>query len=139
MEFIVQSTSELAGLAEEILQIADQRKVFALYGQIGAGKTTFVRAISQTLGVEDQVSSPTYALVNVYQMKAANAAKLYHLDLYRLENIEAALEIGIEEYLYGDNYCFIEWPELIEAILPDETIRITIETIDHSTRKFIIH
>ena len=109
-------------------------KVVTLTGDLGAGKTTLVKAIGKELGVEDHMSSPTFALVNTYQGKNID---IYHIDLYRIEDIEEALQIGIEEYLYGDGICFIEWPEVIESLLPEQYLSIKIENLGNFTRKLL--
>ena len=95
-------------------------ETLALLGRNGTGKTTLIKEICKQLGSTDNFSSPTYSIVNQYAAKE----KIYHIDLYRLKNFDEALAIGIEEYIIGDNYCFIEWPELIERILPDDIVKI---------------
>lgn len=139
MEIIVQHLSELKPLAAQLLAFASERRKFAFYGEIGAGKTTFIQAICQQLGVREAVVSPTFALVNEYSYADAsgNEQIAYHLDLYRLKNLQEALDIGIEDLLYDENYCFIEWPELVEALLPEDVVRITIETLDVTRRKMV--
>ncbi len=139
MEILVPNLQALEQAAEQLLPFAAERRKFAFYGDIGAGKTTFIQAICKQLGVRESVVSPTFSLVNEYSYEDAfgKAQLLYHLDLYRLKNLQEALDIGIEDMLYGENYCFIEWPELIEALLPEDVVRIKIEAINHSTRKIV--
>jgi tRNA threonylcarbamoyladenosine biosynthesis protein TsaE len=116
---------DLAGVARKILDEMNEQRVFALKGLMGAGKTTLIKAFCDVLGVESMVSSPTFALVNEYTDK--DALPIYHFDFYRIKKIEEVFDIGYEEYLYGDNYCFLEWPELIEGLLPDDYVNVDIE------------
>ncbi len=101
------------------------QRVYALYGKMGAGKTTFVSALCKELGVNDRSGSPTYALVNEYM--AANGEPVYHFDFYRIEGEDEAYDMGFDEYLDSGNYCFIEWPERVESLLPEEVVRVQIE------------
>ena len=112
-----------------------QHRVFAFYGKMGAGKTTFIKAVCQELGVTDVITSPTFAIVNEYEISEnnlnphssiLNSPKLYHFDFYRIKNIEEVYDMGYEDYFYSGALCFIEWPELIEDLLPDDAVRITI-------------
>lgn len=139
MEIFVSHLQALAQAAPQLLRFAAERRKFAFYGDIGAGKTTFIQTICQQLGVREAVVSPTFALVNEYSYLDASGKEqvIYHLDLYRLKNIQEALDIGIEQLLYDDNYCFIEWPELIEDLLPEDVVRIKIEALNNSTRKIV--
>ena len=108
-----------------------ERKVFAFYGKMGAGKTTFIKAICEALGVEDVVTSPTFAIVNEYK---APSGSVYHFDFYRIKNLREAYDIGCEEYFYSGQPCFIEWPELIEELLPEDAVRVNIEVHDNGSR-----
>jgi len=138
MEIIVKDLGELAGAAEKLLAYAGNRKIWCFYGELGAGKTTFIKEICAYLKVRESVTSPTYSLVNEYTYQSEGATSthyLYHLDLYRLNRIEEALDIGIEEYLYNESYCFIEWAQIIEPILPTETLEIHIEIVEDTIRK----
>lgn len=139
MELLVENPQSLSNAAIQFLTFAAGRFKIAFYGEIGAGKTTFIQAICRQLGVREAVVSPTFALVNEYTyMDTFNKEKnLYHLDLYRLKNVQEALDIGIEDRLYDENYCFIEWPELVENLLPEEVVRIKIEALHNSTRKIL--
>lgn len=138
-EFPIPSVSDLPGATEWLLEEAGGQKKMMLYGQMGAGKTTFVKAFCERLGVKSLASSPTFSLVNEYVYVENGVEKLiHHLDLYRLENLEEALDIGIEEYLYDDDYCFIEWPQIIEPLLDEEVLKISFEISDNSTRKIVI-
>lgn len=127
----VQQLEELDELARQLLELAGERRVFTFEGPVGAGKTTFIQAICRQLGVTEAVSSPTFALVNEY------AGPVYHLDLYRLEHIEEALDIGIEEYLYSGHYCFIEWPLWIKPLLPQHYVQIEIIPMADGSRKML--
>jgi len=119
--------------------LAGRRKI-ALYGEMGAGKTTFTAAFCRYLGVQDPVASPTFSLVNVYAFTTPSGEKglVHHLDLYRLKNAEEAFDIGIEEMLYDTSYCLIEWPQLVEALLPEHTVKIDIEMSDETRRRILI-
>ena len=135
MEISVYSLSDLDQAAAQLLAFAGERRKFAFYGEIGAGKTTFIQAICRRLGVREAVVSPTFALVNEY--RTDDDELIYHLDLYRLKNVQEALDIGIEDRLYDENYCFIEWPELVEDLLPEDTVRIKLSIVENSTRKIL--
>lgn len=132
---IIKSLDELPKLAKVLLEFIETRKVLCFYGEIGAGKTTFIKTLAAMLGVSDQVSSPTFAIANQYPFENG---WIHHLDLYRLKNIQEALDIGIEDYLYSGNYCFVEWPELIEPLLSDDIVKIYIEIVDNANRKFLL-
>jgi tRNA threonylcarbamoyladenosine biosynthesis protein TsaE len=136
---MVDNVADLPAAAGQLLHLADGRKKMAFYGDIGAGKTTLIQAICKQLSVQEAVVSPTFALVHEYSFtNALNVTELiYHLDLYRLKNIQEALDIGVEDLLYNEHYTFIEWPELVEDLLPEETIRIKIEALPDSSRKIV--
>ncbi|MEZ5040267.1 MAG: tRNA (adenosine(37)-N6)-threonylcarbamoyltransferase complex ATPase subunit type 1 TsaE [Saprospiraceae bacterium] len=140
MELKVRNIEALAATARTLLDFAGDRKVMAFSGEIGAGKTTFIQAICVQLGVKERVTSPTFSLVNVYS-SAGNSDReeeIFHLDLYRMKDVQEALDMGIEEYLYGDQYCFIEWPDIISALLPSDTLHISIELTENSHRKIVL-
>lgn len=135
MEIRLQQLSDLPALIPPLLSFANGRKVWLFKGQIGAGKTTIVQALCAHLGVEEEVTSPTYALVNEYQGDEI----IYHLDLYRLNTVEEALDIGIEDYLYSGQYCLVEWPELIEEIAQEaKPITIDISINPDSSRNILL-
>ena len=139
MEWIAGNAAEMRLIAQQILTLNGQRRKFALIGDVGAGKTTLVQHFCHLHGVEGAVTSPTFALVNEYPLKTNGGEQgvVNHLDLYRLKSLEEALEIGIEDYLYNEDFCFIEWPELIESLLPEDIIRIEIEIMEESGRKVL--
>jgi tRNA threonylcarbamoyladenosine biosynthesis protein TsaE len=128
--------SELSEAAAWLLREAGSVRVFLFYGNLGAGKTTLIKTLCHQLFVEDQGSSPTYALVNEYD--SSKWGKIYHMDLYRLKSGAEALDIGIEEYLDSGNYCFIEWPELIVPFLPKQFMRVELTNEGTELRKMTI-
>lgn len=128
MKIIVQSEDQLPQAAKQLLANFPNEKIFAFHGDLGAGKTTFIKVLCEQLGVSDTMSSPSFSLVNEY--RSAQNQPIYHFDLYRLKSPQEAFDIGMEEYLYSGNYCFVEWPERAEEILPDNTIHVTIREID---------
>ncbi len=137
-EFHIPSVSDLPKAVEWLLKEASGRKKIMLYGQMGAGKTTFTKAFCQYLGVKKIASSPTFSLVNEYVYIENGVEKLiHHMDLYRLKTLEEAIDIGIEDYLYDNDYCLIEWPQLIEPILDDDVLKISLEISDNSARKIV--
>lgn len=136
MEFIIKTVEAYDQLALDLLTFLKGRKKIILEGEIGAGKTTFTKAFCQLLKVEDHVTSPTFSIINEYVFpKNGTENKFYHMDLYRLEDIYEALDIGIEDYLYDNSYCFIEWPKLIEPILPTDVVKINFKLLDDGSRK----
>lgn len=118
--------------ATDILQVYPEKRVYALRGQMGAGKTTFTKQLCEEMGTEDVVNSPTFAIVNVYE--DGEGEEIYHFDCYRLKSIQEAMDFGAEEYLYSGQYCFIEWPEMIEDILPEDTVDVFIRVQEDGTR-----
>ncbi|MCL2247146.1 MAG: tRNA (adenosine(37)-N6)-threonylcarbamoyltransferase complex ATPase subunit type 1 TsaE [Lentimicrobiaceae bacterium] len=125
---------QLHKVATQILSTYPQHRVFCFNGEMGAGKTTLIKALCKSLGVKNIPSSPTFAIVNEYWTHQNEP--VYHFDFYRIERPEEAVAIGLFEYLDSGHYCFIEWPENIEAILDEEPVKITIERLDDLTRKF---
>ena len=122
-EIFISDLSQINQLARQFVSSIGNRRVFAFYGDMGAGKTTFIRAVCRELGVDDVVNSPTFAIVNEY---TAKDGPVYHFDFYRIRRIEEAYDIGFEDYLYSGQLCFIEWPELIEELLPEDAVRVSI-------------
>jgi tRNA threonylcarbamoyladenosine biosynthesis protein TsaE len=116
---------DLIFIAAEVLTALGDRKIIALHGEMGAGKTTFISYLAKAMGVTDEVSSPTYGYVNEYE--SPYYGTVFHFDLYRLDTEAQAFDIGIEEYIYSDNICVIEWPEVIDSLLPEETMHLKIE------------
>ena len=125
MEIIIESIDQIREAAKEFVAQMGENKVFAFYGKMGAGKTTFIKAVCEELGVEDVINSPTFAIVNEYVDGGGNP--IYHFDFYRIKNLQEVLDIGYEDYVYSGNVCFMEWPELIENLLPDDAVKVTIE------------
>ena len=124
--------------ALEILKRTEPHRVFAFEGKMGAGKTTFIKKLCEEMGTTDIVNSPTFAIVNVYDVEQPYKGEVYHFDCYRLKDIREAMDFGAEEYLYSGNYCFIEWPEKVEALLPEDTVRVKIEVRENGERSMII-
>lgn len=124
--------------ALEILNVHPEARVYAFEGQMGAGKTTFIKQLCEQMGSTDVVNSPTFAIVNVYDVDRPYRGEVYHFDCYRLKDIREAMDFGAEEYLYSGNYCFIEWPELIEPLLPDSTVYVKITPQANGDRLLIV-
>lgn len=118
--------------AREFVKLLDRGRIFAFYGKMGSGKTTFIKSICEELGVEDSINSPTFAIVNEYE--DCNQNTIYHFDFYRIKSIEEVYNMGYEEYFYGDAICFMEWPELIEELLPEETVKVFVEETEGGAR-----
>jgi len=128
----IHSVKELDKAAENLLASFPDCRIFAFFGKMGAGKTTFIQAVCRMLGSADYVTSPTFALINEYY--GENSVPIYHFDFYRVKHIEEVFDIGYEEYLYSGNYCLIEWPEIIEAILPENFVEVKIDVEDSGAR-----
>ena len=121
--------------ATDILEKCGDRRVFAFDGKMGAGKTTFIKCLCEAMGTEDVVNSPTFAIVNVYEVEAkGERQEVYHFDCYRIKDLIEAMDMGTEEYLYSGNYCFIEWAEMIEPLLPEDTVWVKIEVEENGER-----
>lgn len=131
MVFEVHSIEALTTVANEVIKLSKQKKVFCFYGNLGAGKTTLIKLICEQLKVTDSISSPTYPIINEYHNPEGI---IYHIDLYRLKSIDEALNIGLEEYLYSGNICFIEWPDNFESMLPDSPVKIFIRKLEEENR-----
>lgn len=136
MTFHLTNLEEIPHVAKQFLDEYGHNTVFAFDGEMGAGKTTFISGLLNAMGIQELEGSPTYSLVNVYD--SAMFGKIYHFDVYRLKNEEEAYDIGIEEMLYGGGVCFIEWPEKIANLLPDNTIWVYIRNQDDNTRMITV-
>lgn len=132
----IDSEEGLREVAEALLERLEGRTVVALRGEMGAGKTTLIRAVAEVLGVEDQVTSPTFALVNQYA--GGEGQRLFHFDFYRIEDEREAFDLGYEEYFYSGDLCFVEWPEKIEGLLPEEVVEVRISVDGITQRTFEI-
>lgn len=134
ISFVAKCTEDLQEIANSLLEWKPEVKIFALQGKMGAGKTTFIKALGDALKVEEVVSSPTFSLVNEYT--SANLGPVFHFDFYRINKIEEVFDIGYEEYFYSGNYCFIEWPELVMDLLPESYILVEILVDKNEERTF---
>ena len=128
----INSLEELKDASKELLDAFPDERVFAFYGKMGAGKTTFIKTICRMMGSIDNITSPTFALVNEYD--TASSGSVFHFDFYRIKNTEEALDIGFDDYIYSGNYCLMEWPEKIEALLPQNLVQVSIEETDSGSR-----
>jgi tRNA threonylcarbamoyladenosine biosynthesis protein TsaE len=132
MEIIIKDKRYLPAAAKKLLDYVAGKKIFAFYGSMGAGKTTIIKAICEVLGVIDMVSSPTFTLVNEYRTSRGEA--LFHIDFYRIKKQEEVFDFGLEEYLTGESFCFMEWPELVEEFLPPGTVSVRISVDNNEQR-----
>lgn len=119
-------------VAKKLVSQFPDHRIYAFYGKMGAGKTTFIQSVCKILGSDDNVTSPTFALINEY--KTDQLESIFHFDFYRIIDIEEAFDLGYEDYLYSGNYCLIEWPEMIEPLLPENIVKVKIEVDDDGTR-----
>lgn len=129
----ISSLDTIQQSAKEFVRLMGDDTVFAFYGKMGAGKTTFIKALCQELGVEDEVNSPTFAIINEYR-SATTAELIYHFDFYRIKKLEEVYDLGYEDYFYSGALCFIEWPELVEELLPLDAKKVTITENSDGTR-----
>jgi tRNA threonylcarbamoyladenosine biosynthesis protein TsaE len=132
MEIIISDKSLLHESAKKFLSLNFGKKIFAFFGSMGAGKTTIIKAICEALGVKDIVTSPTFTIVNEYL--TYSGVSIYHIDFYRIKKTEEVFDFGIEEYFGSGSYCFMEWPEMVEGILPPETVNVIITVDDNDQR-----
>ena len=132
-EIIIKNTEDLDRAAGEFLKEIGDHKLIAFYAPMGAGKTTFTTALCKRLGVKDPVCSPTFTIINEYL--AANGESIYHFDFYRITKNEEAIDIGLDDYLYSGNLCLMEWPENIENLLPEETLKVRIQVNPDQSRR----
>ena len=137
MEIVIKNLESIHETAREFINHIGQHTVFAFYGKMGAGKTTLIKAICEELGVKDVITSPTFAIVNEYEVKnsEADSPLIYHFDFYRIKKLEEVYDMGYEDYFYSGALCFIEWPELIEELLPDDAVRVNIDELPDGTRR----
>lgn len=133
MQLTINTLEELPKVAQALLNYAIDQKFFIFEGEMAAGKTTFIKAFCEALGVTDVVSSPTFSIVNEYE---SSHGSVYHFDFYRLKNLQEAYDIGYEEYFYSGSYCLVEWPSKVEALLPEEFIKVQITVTDSEQRLF---
>lgn len=136
-EIVVHSLSDLPFAAKQFLELIGQQKVVLFHAEMGAGKTTFINAVLRAMGINETAGSPTYSIVNGYE--SPYYGEIFHFDLYRLQSLDEAQAIGMEEMLYSDSYCLIEWPEIIENILPDNVIKVTISVSEIGDRILTIN
>ncbi len=135
IEILIPSLDKIADAAREFVEQIGDKRVFAFYGGMGAGKTTFIKAVCEQLGVKDAVTSPTFAIVNEY---ASDFGPVYHFDFYRIKNLGEVMDLGFEDYAYSGNFCLMEWPELIEDLLPDNTVNVHIAETSNGMRTVTI-
>lgn len=135
-EIITYEINDIEKAAKKFIKETTPYKKFAFYGKMGSGKTTLIKKICKFMGVDENiVNSPTFTIINEYQTNSGDI--IYHCDLYRIKTLDELYNIGFEEYLYNDNYLFIEWPEIAESIYPENILKIRIEEINEKTRKII--
>ena len=142
MEIEIKDLEHIREAAKQFISHIGDHRVFAFYGSMGAGKTTFIKAICEELGVTDVVTSPTFAIVNEYTCDTSltyhpsplTSHKIFHFDFYRIKKLEEVYDMGYEDYFYSDSLCFIEWPELIDEVLPDDAVKVTIKENADGTR-----
>ncbi len=132
MEIKIDNLEHIHEAAREFISAMGEGTVFAFYGHMGAGKTTFIKAVCECLGVEDVINSPTFAIVNEY--RAESGELIYHFDFYRIKKLEEVYDMGYEDYFYSGALCFIEWPELVEELLPEDAVKVYIEENADGTR-----
>lgn len=132
MEIKIESLDTIRDAAKQFVAAMGDSRVFAFYGKMGAGKTTFVKALCTELGVEDVITSPTFAIVNEYT--DGHGDPIYHFDFYRIKKLEEVYDMGYEDYFYSGCRCFLEWPELIEELLPEDACKVTIEETEDGAR-----
>ncbi|MCL2414852.1 MAG: tRNA (adenosine(37)-N6)-threonylcarbamoyltransferase complex ATPase subunit type 1 TsaE [Bacteroidales bacterium] len=128
----ITNLEQLPAVAKELLTVFPENRVFGFYAEMGAGKTTFIKALCNELGVADVVNSPTFAIINEYRTRQHQP--IFHFDFYRLKTLKEASDLGCEEYFYSGNYCFLEWTELVEPLLPQDFLKIQIIISDSKNR-----
>ncbi len=135
MRLEINNLNEIESVAKQFLVATEGKRHFAFYGSMGAGKTTFIKAVCEQLGTTDTVSSPSFAIINEYN---SNSGKIFHFDFYRIKNLEEAYNLGYEDYFFGDDYCFVEWPEKIEELMPEHftIVKVSVDDNDKRTLEF---
>ena len=134
MNIKIKNIETIREAAQEFIIHIGNHRVFAFYGEMGAGKTTFIKAICEELGVEDVITSPTFAIVNEY---TSSDGPIFHFDFYRIKKLEEVYDMGFEDYFYSGALCFIEWPELIEEVLPEDAVKVSIKEEEDGTRAIL--
>ena len=134
MKIKINSLDSIHEAARQFIAAMGDNTVFAFYGKMGAGKTTFIKAVCEELGVTDVINSPTFAIVNEYRSEEAGEL-IYHFDFYRINKLEEVYDMGYEDYFYSGALCFIEWPELIEDVLPGDAVKVYIDELEDGSRK----
>lgn len=130
--FFIPTEKDIESTARDFLTLLESHKVVAFYGEMGAGKTTFIKALCRVLGVEGAVTSPSFSLVNEYE--GSDGQIIFHFDFYRLKNVAEVFDMGYEDYFFSDHYCFIEWPEKVADVLPDHRLNVRIEEEEDGSR-----
>jgi tRNA threonylcarbamoyladenosine biosynthesis protein TsaE len=133
MEIKINSLDDIREAAKQFIAAMEDNTVFAFYGKMGAGKTTFIKAICEELGVTDVINSPTFAIVNEYRSDETGEL-IYHFDFYRIKKLDEVYDMGYEDYFYSGALCFIEWPELVEEVLPGDAVKVIIEEMEDGIR-----
>ena len=133
MQIKIDSLDNIRAAAREFVKNMGEGNVYAFYGKMGAGKTTFIKAICEELGVDDVITSPTFSIVNEYRSETTGEL-IYHFDFYRIKKLEEVYDVGYEDYFYSGALCFLEWPELIEELLPGSAVKVTITQNDDDSR-----
>lgn len=132
----INGIADYPAAAREFIGLMGKNRIFAFYGKMGTGKTTLIKSICEEMGVEDTINSPTFAIVNEYEDREMNT--IYHFDFYRIKSLAEVYNMGYEEYLYSDAICFMEWPELVEELLPEECTSVYIDENEDGTRTVTI-
>ena len=140
MEIRISNLDNIREAARQFIENIGDHRVFAFYGKMGAGKTTFIKAICEELGVEDVITSPTFAIVNEYTSHASLLTphdSIFHFDFYRIKKLEEVYDMGFEDYFYSGSLCLIEWPELIEEVLPEDAVKVSITEKEDGSRAIL--